>query len=44
MKIFFIDLIILLTIFTIFGIILSSLIIDWLDDKKLEKNMKENKS
>ncbi len=44
MKIFFIDLIILLTIFTIFGTILSSLIIDWLDDKKLEKNMKENKS
>ena len=40
MKIFFIDLIILLTIFTIFGTILSSLIIDWLDDKKLEKNMK----
>ena len=44
MKIFFIDLIILLTIFTIFGTILSSLISDWLDDKKLEKDMKENKS
>ena len=34
----------LIVVFIICSLIIYSTFIDWLDDKKLEKNMKENKS